>query len=171
MAQGRRHPAAFALVLRGGGGTAVVCRCTSRAVAGEVVLALARSPCSPGEVAGEVRVLEEEVRGLGEVARRAKRSLAGSFTDLIAKRRGGERLGRGGGARREVVVPIIKVEAPKEQGSGGGKEGCGEGRNGRGRVECRRLWRWAAREVMEGVRESKREGLRRAAEEKLAEVR
>ena len=108
VAQGRRHPAAFSLVLRGGGGPAVVCRCTSRAVAGEVVLALARSPCSPGEVVGEVRVVEEEVRGLGGLARRAKRSLAGSFTDLIAKRRGGKRVGRGG-ARRKVVVPSIKV--------------------------------------------------------------
>ena len=41
----------------------------------------------------------------------------------------------------------------------------------RGRAECRRLWRWAAREVVEGLKESRREGVRRAAEEKLVKVR
>jgi hypothetical protein len=92
---GAWHTTCFSLVCRAslpGSYLSLVFQCTSQAVVQEVIhgLGAAFREMSPARSPG-VKKEQEEISGLGDVARRAKRSLAGGFSGMLGRsRRKGE---------------------------------------------------------------------------------
>ena len=119
---GASHPTCFSLVCRAslpGSYLSLVFQSTSQAVVQEVIhgLGAAFREMSPARSPG-VKKEQEVQSGLGDVARRAKRSLAGGFSGMLggSRRKGemvsGESLGEEEAVTLIKVVPLVKVLEP-----------------------------------------------------------